>query len=230
MSAFTDAVVVKCLAEWEVFKRGKAREWWDPQFKDVGRYWAKLGEVRDGRQGVVFEKKADGSLQLDPVNKQPIPKTNENTPWSAAFISFIAREAGAGAKFKFSSYHSIYIMEALRAAAGPGSSAPWVGRRRESHTPKVGDLIACGRERAKTATFDTAASFISTAPGAAPDHFPSHTDFVVEVMGDKVVTIGGNVSNSVSRKNWPLNASGRIGTHDPHSSTASVICIMECRF
>jgi hypothetical protein len=231
MSAFTDEVAKSCLAQWETFKRGKAKEWWDPQFGDVARYWKKLGITRDGRENITFELNADGSLKLDPVNHQPVPRSpkktfNRNPPWSAAFISWIAREAGAGTKFKYRAYHSFYIMAALREAALPASTAPWIARQRDAYTPKVGDLIACGRDRAKTATFSTAASFIDNSVDV--DFFPSHTDFVVEVKSDKVVTVGGNVGDSVGRKNWPLDTDHFIGEHDPQTPTASVICIMQC--
>ena len=75
------------------------------------------------------------------------------------------------------------------------------------------------------ATFDTYIDLV------ADDKFEAHCDFVVEIdrQNRKLITIGGNVGNSVSQKTWPLDGQGRIGNHDPNSSIAKVICIIECR-
>ena len=194
MSQFTDKVIASCAAERALFNNSDAKEWWTPQFKRIGDYWREIGIARDGRTSVSFKKKPNGSLLLD-ANGQPIPKPggNNNPPWSAAFISFVAKEAGAGAKFHYKGYHSHYILKALKAAAATSTTAPWIARRVETYKPKLGDLVAGGRDWAKNATFDTAESIVDTS--VAPDFFPSHTDFVVEVSATRVVTVGGNVSN-----------------------------------
>ena len=51
---------------------------------------------------------------------------------------------------------------------------------------------------------------------------------VVKVTDKEVITIGGNVGNSVKTKCWPLEKR-KIGNIDPLSPSASVICVIECR-
>jgi hypothetical protein len=149
---------------------------------------------------------------------------NKNQPWSAAFISFVAAMAGAGANFHYGPSHSMYIVDALREAKKPFSTAKFVARRHTDHAPKIGDLIACERRPDTEANFDTYIDFVKAG------RFEAHCDFVVgfDAEHKHAITIGGNVSNSVSQKSWPLNAEGRIGSHDPKSATASVICIIAC--
>jgi Uncharacterized protein conserved in bacteria (DUF2272) len=229
MSQFTDKVVEVCASERALFKNEQAKEWWDPQFKRIGDYWRELGITRDGRTSIVFRKKPNGQLELD-ANGQPIPvhpNNNGNPPWSAAFISFVAKQAGAGTKFHYKGYHSHYIIKALKAAASAGSTAPWIARRVESYKPKVGDLVAGGREWAKNASFDTAETIVDTS--VASDFFPSHTDFVVEVSTAKIVTVGGNVAQTVKRKSWPLNPNGTLNLAASASPSSALICVMECR-
>ncbi|MEA2873533.1 MAG: hypothetical protein QOH67_3509 [Hyphomicrobiales bacterium] len=219
MPSFPAEVTRICTEEWELFDRGKRKEYQKKVFGRIGDYWKKLGENhRDGRTDVNF-----GGLNKDDPNVIVPDARNKNPPWSAAFISFVAREAGAGNAFLFSGFHSKYILAALREAANPASTAKFIARRHKLVTPKVGDLIAAGRESAKNATFDTAPSFQDQH-----GFFPSHCDFVIDVDlgGRNVLTTGGNVGNSVGRKNWPLDASGHIGDTDPRSSSAHVICII----
>jgi hypothetical protein len=221
MSTFGDQVAARCAAEWELFDRGKRKEYQKKVFQRVGTYWKDGADVpgRNGRTNVSF-----GSLNKDKEDVIVPDSRNDNPPWSAAFISWIAKQSGAGNAFLYSGAHAKYILAALNEAEKRNSTAKFIAKRHKSMTPKVGDLIACGRERAKKATFDTAKSF------AIEGFFPSHCDFVVEVdeANKTVRTIGGNVGNSVGGKNWPLDRNKRIGDHDPRSPSANVICIISC--
>ena len=219
MVVFTEEVVRICNEQWEFFDRGRRKEYQKKVFRRVGDFWSEGADVsgRTGRSQVDF-----GNLDRDNPEVIVPDSRNKNPPWSAAFISFVAKTAGAGNRFKYSGAHATYILAALDAAANSNTTAKFIARRHTQQRPQIGDLIACGRERAKTATFDTVRDFV------VEGFFPSHCDFVVEIGDDFVRTIGGNVGHSVARKNWPLNTQGRIGDKDPQSPTANVICIIDC--
>ena len=65
----------------------------------------------------------------------------------------------------------------------------------------------------------------------AAGRYEAHCDVVIGFNDKKTraITVGGNVGNSVSRKEWPLDENGRIGDRDPTSRDAGVICVIECR-
>ena len=221
MAVFTEEVVRICNEQWEFFDRGRRKEYQKKVFRRIGDFWSQGADVsgRTGRSQVDF-----GNLDRDNPEVIVPDSRNKNPPWSAAFISFVAKTAGAGNRFKYSGAHATYILAAFDAAANSATTAKFIARRHTQHRPQIGDLIACGRERAKTATFDTVRDFV-----ASTGFFP----LPLRLRGRnrqrfRTLPIGGNVGHSVARKNWPLNAQGRIGDKDPQSPTANVICIIDC--
>lgn len=152
----------------------------------------------------------------------PVKDGNRNQPWSAAFISYIMAKAGAGSSFSYAPSHSVYIVKALKEAAKSTTSASFVAQRHAEYVAKVGDLIACERQPSINPNFDTYADYVKQKK------YEAHCDIVVDVGRDELFTVGGNVSNSVCKKRWPLKK-GRIGNFDPKHSTAGVVCIIENR-
>lgn len=61
--------------------------------------------------------------------------------------------------------------------------------------------------------------------------YEAHCDFVVGFNASRslVLTIGGNVCNSVRQKQWPIDENGPIGNIDPTNKDAKVVCIIDCR-
>lgn len=219
MTAFTDAVVSVCREELATFRDGQLKEIDEAVFRRVGDYWSKLAEQPDFKVWKGYNGRSDCTFD---ANGKLVK--NKNQPWSAAFISFVAATAGAGANFHYGSSHSVYIVDALREAKKPFSTAKFVARRHTEYAPKVGDLIACERRPDTAANYDTYLDFVKAG------RFEAHCDFVVgfDAEHKHAITIGGNVGNSVAQKKWPLRAQGRLGDHDPRSETASVICVIEC--
>ena len=120
----------------------------------------------------------------------------DDFPWSAAFISWVMREAGAGARFHYAQGHSAYISRAILDRANNVAAAGYWGYRLGAQKPKVGDLVCWGRE-----------------PGVDYDHqmnghYDGHSDLVVAVEANQVWIIGGNVGNSVTRRPLGLDANG----------------------
>jgi len=118
-------------------------------------------------------------------------------PWSAAFISWVMRKAGAGRAFPYSAQHAIYISAAKKNRL-ENNNNPFKAYRTTEVTPRVGDIV-CKSRAGSQATYD------NIKPG-----MKTHCDIVIEVRPNAVVTIGGNVSNSVSRTVVRANSQGQI--------------------
>jgi hypothetical protein len=225
MSQFTDGVVGICAGEIALFENGKFKEYDKKVYRRVGEYWDELAKIDEYKKWKGYNGRSDIDLVVNGADEVTEVKENENQPWSAAFISWVARTAGAGGDFHYGPSHSVYIVRALKEAKNPASAAKFVARRHTEYTPKVGDLIACERRPSDDANFDTYIDFVKAG------RFEAHCDFVVRFdAGNKhAITVGGNVGSSVTEKAWPLDANRRIGNRDPNSSKAGVICIIECR-
>ncbi len=118
-------------------------------------------------------------------------------PWSAAFISWVMKTAGAGNAFKFSASHAVYT-RAAKDNRFANNNNPFKAYRITELAPQVGDLI-CKNRAGRGATYD------NIRPG-----MKTHCDIVTDARPSRLVTIGGNVNNSVAQKTVRTDASGRI--------------------
>jgi hypothetical protein len=125
---------------------------------------------------------------------------NDDIPWSAAFISWIFKTAGAGNAFAYSARHSTYLFKAIRASQQADTNDLFIGHRVNDYKPKPGDLV--GRARQSGIDFDHQKN----------GDYLSHSDIVVAVRKDSLDMIGGNVENSVTRRTLALKADGSIET------------------
>lgn len=173
VSDMKEALISAAVKEWLRFERGDKFEYENPQYKYVGEYWSKLGLDLDGR--------------------------DRDQPWSAAFISFVARSAGYST-FKFAAAHSTYVYDAVEQRKANNRTAPFWAFDLNEHKPQLGDLVCRGRDGASIPS-------MSDLPRGG---FKSHCDIVVDVRDSEVRTLGGNVSQSVSITAYPLNSSGSI--------------------
>jgi hypothetical protein len=69
--------------------------------------------------------------------------------WSAAFISYVMRTAGAGARFPYSPSHYVYINIAKEMKLSRTSGWVVVAEPVDEYAPMPGDLICYSRERYK---------------------------------------------------------------------------------
>jgi Uncharacterized protein conserved in bacteria (DUF2272) len=187
-----------------------------------------LGEWRAFRQPVVFpnielpedEEREEGLWQrvglywwlgLDPSwpqsgwtgihdqNGQVFPAGRDGFyAWSAAFICYVMRLAGAGSSFPYSENHADYINAAARHDPG----VPLMAERVEAYAPQRGDLICLWRGR--PVTFNQLPT----------DKFPGHCDIVVDIKPGQLDVIGGNVDNAVAMKYIPVTADGHLAGPD----------------
>lgn len=128
-----------------------------------------------------------------------------DTPWSAAFVSWVMVRAGVPG-FPVSPSHIDYIAASYRAGGnGPYAYAdPAVGK------PEPGDLLCYLRGNREA--FGAAGLRAALAAGGAIPR-KSHCDIVVaaNVGGDRTLyLIGGNVLNAVTMRKLPLDAAGHV--------------------
>jgi hypothetical protein len=138
-----------------------------------------------------------------------------STAWSAVFVSWCVKKAGAtAAQFKFSQAHSQFVFQAIdNERKGVGV---FRGHSVDTYAPKVGDILQNNRGKNH---FDF--SFAATHKA-----YESHSAIVMEVgvdtKGNYLRTIGGNESDSVGLKEVRLDKAGRVV--DP---TGVYICVIE---
>jgi hypothetical protein len=166
-----EALISEAVKQWLRFDRGNKSETDNPQFKIVGEYWDKLGLNLDGN--------------------------DTDQPWSAAYISFVARAAGY-TNFKFAPAHSTYVHDAVDRRKANDSTAPFWGFNVREQKPQLGDLVCRTRSNSNFSSMD------SIPVGG----FESHCDIIVELRDTEVRTLGENVNNSVSITPYPLDSDG----------------------
>jgi hypothetical protein len=153
-----------------------------PFWTYVGEYWRSIGSHLDGR---------------DPP------------AWSAAFISYCFREAGAGDRFPYDGNHSVYVSK-IDAGKFAGLSLQDPGKA----TVAAGDLLWASRSgsecRKPPLSFTEAKKELQKIRSGKASGFCSHCDIVIAVRSGEADVIGGNVRNAVTRTTYKLDTAGRI--------------------
>lgn len=126
-----------------------------------------------------------------------------NVPWSAVFVSFCVKQAGATVEeFHFAATHSTFVRAAIQNAIAQTGVFRAVPIKAEA--PRVGDIIQNNRGGE---TFDY--EFARTH-----SEYASHSAIVIEVGHDSAglfaLTIGGNESDSIRRTVVRLTPSGLV--------------------
>ena len=139
--------------------------------------------------GLWEDSKAGGALVAKywrAVDK-PWDGADCDKPWSAAFVSWLMREAGVPRQaFAGGSLHAEYLLM----IAGQPHDALQRFRLRDvtDYSPRPGDLICAPRDGSKRARFDQ-----------IDPQGPMHCDLVISNVDGVLDSIGGNVRNSLSR-------------------------------
>jgi hypothetical protein len=155
--------------------------WWEGE--DAGSRFASWTGKHD-ETGAEFPASADGHYA-----------------WSAAFISYVMRIAGAGDRFPYSAAHADYINAARQESLGQISGVALSAERPDAYAPQPGDLICLGRGASRSLTFDD-------LPTAST--FPGHCDIVVAAVPGTLTVIGGNVDDAVTEKHVPTTPDGLL--------------------
>jgi hypothetical protein len=159
----------------------------------VGEYWWMGLDPGARESGWTGKHGSDGGVF--PADQ------DERYAWSAAFVSYVMRIAGAGRFFPYAPDHAAYINAAI---STPGR---WViaAERLEAYAPRPGDLICLGRGAAAGLRF-------ADLPAG---HFPAHCDIVVDTAEPgQIAVVGGNVDDAVTLKHVPVTAAGRLAEAD----------------
>jgi len=170
-------------------------ERWPGFWQRVGEYWW-LGVNTDSRESGWTGKHGTGGIEF-PAREDGL------YAWSAGFVSYVMRIAGAGPRFPYSGNHSDYIDLAKQERLNP--SGAWViqAMRPEEYAPVPGDLICVGRGRSASLRYDDLPA----------GKFPAHCDFVVETrVPGQISVIGGNVDDAVTMKHVPVTTDGKLAT------------------
>ncbi|XVV08751.1 phage tail tip lysozyme [Actinoplanes sp. CA-131856] len=136
-------------------------------------------------------------------------------PWSAVFISYVMRTAGAGAHFAYSPAHQTYIRAARRNRLGTVTGNPFWAYRVDEVAPRVGDLV-CNARAGSGATYDN----IGDAQTRA-----THCDVVTEIEQGRIRVIGGNVGQTVGEKWLTTRPDGRLSTAGRQSTFFAIISV-----
>ena len=135
-----------------------------------------------------------------PLREAAVRAALNDSPWSAAFVSYVMHRAGlTDRQFRYSSTHSDYIKAAFDGA--PGNA--YVPCDPHLVSPRAGDLLCYSRGNPPLKDF-SAWRTAAAAPGFVT---ASHCDVVVDVdiPARKFDTIGGNVMQAVTRRTLKLN-------------------------
>jgi hypothetical protein len=200
------AVVSVAMREWKLFGSPVNDDDhlnWDKPERNEG-LWQRVGEYwYVGMNPGAVEAHWTG--KHDEYGREFPPEDDGKYAWSAAFVSYVMRIAGAGGRFPYSADHAVYINMAKRMTLGEQG---WVvtAERPDLYAPVPGDLICHGRDQAAGLRYDDLPT---------EELFPSHCDIVVEAPGNgKISVIGGNVEDAVTLRHIPVTADGKLARPD----------------
>jgi len=161
----------------------------------VGEYWWIGQDPQEHEVG--WTGKHDSSGRVFPFEEDAA------FAWSAAFISYVMRVAGAGLRFPYAPNHATYIN-----AAAAGTSAGLRARDPASYAPQLGDLLCSGRGASRIIRFQNLPTL---------DPFPAHCGIVVRRTPGQLDMIGGNIDDAVSLTHVPTTPAGLLARPDGSS-------------
>ena len=161
----------------------------------IGEYWW-IGQYSSRREAAWTGKHDESGAEYDEARE-------DYYAWSAAFISYVMRSAGATWRFPYAPSHYIYINTAVDMTLGRTSGWAIYGEAPESYAPQLGDLICLSR-LARPLTY-------AQLPAR---HFPGHCDIVVAQAPGQISVVGGNVDDAVTMKHIPVTPDGKLATPD----------------
>ncbi|MGV8941450.1 MAG: DUF2272 domain-containing protein [Lysobacter sp.] len=126
-------------------------------------------------------------------------------PWSAAFVSWLACEAGfSSAQFRRSASHFDYVNAAVQARDGLDASHAFVAYDLDETLPQSGDLVCTARASSTFRSIDDVRDRRSGSQAL-------HCDLVVKTdpTAHRLYAIGGNVAQAVTLSVIATDADGR---------------------
>jgi hypothetical protein len=179
VEGFAGRAAAIALQEWNFFGN---------QTYDVNGYPTQIGH-KEGENGWYQRV---GTYWKEGATLDGIDGRNHTWYWSAAFVSWDMRSAGAGARFHYSSQDSVYISQAIIDKLNGYSAAGLWGVRLTEEKPTVGDIVCWARQ--------PGISYENLSGG----NYGAHCDIVVNVVPNQIDVIGGDVGDSVTRRGLAL--------------------------
>jgi hypothetical protein len=162
----------------------------------VGLYWWLGMNESDPTSGWTGEHDGTGDVFA--------PEDDGDYAWSAAFISFVMRLAGAGPAFPYSESHSVYINAAVAETQNHLGEYSIQAEPPNAYAPVVGDLVCYGRNGAATLTY----------ADLPTGRFTGHCGIVVARQPGQINIIGGNVEDAVALTHVPVTDQGMLAEPD----------------
>jgi len=161
-----------------------------------------IGETKISGSEETIEATNDQQEQLEETAtgeeaNSPFQQYVKDTAWSAAFVSYVIKEAGVN--FPYQGNHANYSQEVR--VNGKSRAIPWAAKNPESSKIAVGDVVVFNRA-GNNLTYTT-----PVWKGS------SHGDIVTEVNREQgyIKVIGGNVGDTVKAKTFPIyKKNGRL--------------------
>ena len=179
--------------------------------------WAGKAETDADMTPVLQDYYATGVGEQIAAEDLQDPSWQENHPWSAVFISWVMRTAGAGDMFTYSRAHKSYIAAAKRNRESGNANNPFWAFRIDELAPKVGDLVCTARANSG-ATYDNIDEIGMKS---------THCDVVVDIEPHRLTVVGGNVSQRVGPKNLTIDEQDGIKLSGNQSDYFAIIRIQE---
>jgi hypothetical protein len=146
-------------------------------------FWQRVGEYWWEGQNAGGEAPRYTGLYDEDGNVIP-PDKKGDYAWSAAFISYVMRIAGAGRDFPYAPAHATYIDAAVR-----GQTPLLTAEDPALYAPRLGDIVCFARSWAVNLRF-------KDLPTAG--FFPAHCGIITGGGPDEIDMVGGNVDNAVT--------------------------------
>lgn len=177
----------------------------DPWRERAEGLWQRVGEY--WWLGLPMGSPDQGWTGMHDANGRIFPPGQDGSyAWSAAFIDYVMRMAGAAGRFPYAPDHAAYINAAREHDLGEKPGVALDAYPPESYAPQPGDLVCEWRAGHPVAYADL--------PTHGP--FPAHCGIVTAVNPGTLDTIGGNVDNSVALERVPVNSSGLLAPSPDH--------------
>ena len=157
----------------------------------IGEYWW-LGQDANRRESAWTGMHDESGQEFD-IDRA------DYYAWSAAFISYVMRTAGAGARFPYAASHYVYINIGKEMKLGRVAGWAVVAEQVDEYAPLPGDLICLWRGNRR-----------QTYERLPARRFTAHCDMVVQRDGRQISVIGGNVDAAVTMKHVPVTQDGRL--------------------
>ncbi len=212
---------IRRLRRWRrLFGPASEVEWDSPPLPDASGLRARIVEVaerewKNWQEGSLGETSAEATPLLKQYHRVGVRQSRTDAelrskawhaghPWSAVFISYVMREAGAGNAFGYSAAHTGYVAAAKRATR-KGDASSFRAFRFDQAALEPGDVVVRDRVNIKTRQC-YGSNFENAEKGGH-----SHGEIVLEVnpQAGYAVTIGGNTSQEYPRRGLAGNTAGK---------------------